>query len=54
MAAEGSPHQGRIGGVLVVAYLLVLLYAFRLLRGVLPGACWAARLERRWTDLWMR
>jgi hypothetical protein len=40
--------------LLVVAWLLVLLHAFRLLQAVLPRACWVARLERRWIDLWMR
>jgi hypothetical protein len=38
----------------VVAYLLLLLHALDLGRRVLPRACWIARLERRWVELWMR
>jgi hypothetical protein len=44
---------GRVGGLLVVAYLLVLLHAFGLVLALLPRSCWVARLERRWTDLWI-
>ena len=44
----------RLGGMLVVVYLLTMLHALRLLGSLLPKACWVARLERRWTDLWMR
>ena len=51
----GSPWWiARLGGVAVVAYLVVLLNGFGLLRLVLPRACWLTRLDRRWTDLWMR
>ena len=53
MGGEGSGST-RLGGMLVVAYLLVLLHVLRLLGVFLPRACWVARLERRWTDLWMR
>ncbi|HEX2220731.1 MAG TPA: hypothetical protein VHG35_18175 [Gemmatimonadales bacterium] len=43
-----------ITGIAVVGYLLVLLYGFRLLRSCAPRVGWVRRLDRRWTDLWMR
>jgi hypothetical protein len=51
--AEQS-RSTRIGGVLVVAYLLALLHVFRLTGTLFSRACWVRRLERRWIDLWMR
>lgn len=55
IARPGSPWWiARLGGLAAVAYLVVLLKGFGLLRRALPGACWVTRLDRRWTDLWMR
>lgn len=51
----GAPNRGQaFSGLLTVAYLLVLFYAFALLRAVLPRAFWLTRLEHRWIHLWMR
>jgi hypothetical protein len=55
IATDGSSRWwSRSGGVLVVAYLLILFQAFAAVRAMLPRACWVGRLDRRWTDLWMR
>lgn len=54
IARPGSAWIARLGGLAVGAYLVVLLNGFGLLRLVLPRACWLTRLDRRWTDLWMR
>jgi hypothetical protein len=43
-----------LGGLVAVAYLLGLFYAFALLRTVLPRVCWVTRLEHHWIGLWMR
>ena len=54
IARHGSSRPSYLGGLLVVAYLSVLLRALDLGRRVLPRACWVARLEHRWVDLWLR
>ena len=55
IASDGSSgYWSRIGGVLVVAYLLILFHAFAAVRAMRPRACRVGRLDRRWTDLWMR
>ncbi len=43
-----------MAGLLVVAYLYLLLHALELLGRLFPRACGPARLRRRWTDLWRR
>ena len=55
MARVPGLSTGRkVVGVVVAAYLVLLLQVFGLVRLVLPRACWVARLDRRWIDLWMR
>jgi hypothetical protein len=53
-SAIASPRLGRVRGLLVVAYLLTLLQAFAAIQRLLPRVRWLARVDRRWTDLWMR
>ena len=53
-AREIDRKRGRLGGLLIVTYLLVLFHGFALLRAGLPRALWLARLEHRWIELWMR
>jgi hypothetical protein len=33
---------------------LFLFHALAAVLAMLPRACWVGRLDRRWTDLWMR
>lgn len=44
----------RARGVLVVAYVLLLLQTFALARALLGRVRRVAELDRRWTNLWMR
>jgi hypothetical protein len=54
VATEAHGRRGRVGGVLIVTYWLILLHGFGLLRAMLPRGFWLARLEHRWIELWMR
>ena len=55
MARVPGLNMGRkVVGLVVAAYLVLLLHLFGLVRLVLPRACWVARLDRRWIDLWLR
>ena len=54
MAGNRPSVPQRLGGLVVVAYLLAWFYAFAVLRAVLPRACWVVRLERHWIGMWMR
>jgi hypothetical protein len=47
-------RMSRIVGLLAVIWVLALLHLLGLMRGLLPGNCGLARLERRWLGLWMR
>jgi hypothetical protein len=52
--AETLPWSNRIGGVVIVGYLLILLHGFRIVKFLLPRARWVTNLDQRWTDIWMR
>jgi hypothetical protein len=54
MGRDRPSWGSRIVGVVVVGYLLLLLHAWDAVRWAFPRARWVARIDQKWTDLWMR